>query len=246
MRYDAVLFDLFRTVILYTPAAPTAKVHEPQWRGAMAVLRPRATELLPGVEFDRFLDALVEASGEVRRARAPKYFEVPIADRYRRAIEILGIHGEKAARIGLELSELQLEAQAANSTLPDPHRELLESLRGRLRVAAVSNFDDSRTMHSLLARLGLDRLFSTAVISIDFGRRKPHPSIFQEALRRIDAVPQRTLFVGDSINEDIGGALAVGMDAAWVDRKGLGAKEGGPVPTYVIRELGEVAGILGC
>jgi putative hydrolase of the HAD superfamily len=244
MRYDAVLFDLFRTVIIYTPAAPTAKVHEPQWRAAMAVLRPRAAELLPEVEFDRFLDAVVEASAEVRRARAPEYLEVPIADRYRRAIEILGYRGEKAASIGRELSQLQLEAQAANSTLPPSHRELLESLRGRFRVAAVSNFDDSQTMRSLLARLGLDRLFSTAVISIDFGRRKPHPTIFEEALRRIDASPQRTLFVGDSLNEDIGGAQSVGMDAAWIDRQGKGVKEEGPVPTYVIRELGEVAELL--
>jgi HAD superfamily hydrolase (TIGR01549 family) len=244
MRYDAVLFDLFRTVIVYTPAAPTAKVREPHWRTAMGALRPRAADLLPGVEFDRFLDALVAVSEEIRRARPPEYLEVPIAERYRRALERLECHGTQAEAIARELSGLQLEVQAANSTLPAAHRELLESLRGRFRLATVSNFDHAATVHSLLARLGLDRLFSAAVISIEFGRRKPHPTIFREALRRIDSVPQRTLFVGDSLTEDVAGAQSVGLDAAWIDRHGRGVRKGRPMPTYVIRELGEVAKLL--
>jgi putative hydrolase of the HAD superfamily len=244
MPYDAVLFDLFRTVIVYTPAAPTAKVHEPHWRAAMGALRPRAAQLLPGIEFDRFLDALVAASEEIGRARAPEYLEVPIAERYRRAVERLGAQACNAEAVARELSDLQLSLQSASSILPPAHRELLESLGGRFRLAAVSNFDHSETVHALLARLGLDRLFPAVVVSMEFGRRKPHPAIFREGLRRIGAAPERSLFVGDSLSEDVAGAQSVGMDTAWIDGEGKGVKEGATVPTYVVRELAAVAGLL--
>jgi putative hydrolase of the HAD superfamily len=82
------------------------------------------------------------------------------------------------------------------------------------------------------------------LISIEFGRRKPHPLIFNEALRRLGARPEEALFIGDSLSEDIAGAQSVGMDTAWVNRSGNAPREGAARPTYVISELGGVRGIL--
>jgi putative hydrolase of the HAD superfamily len=245
MPYQAVLFDLFRTIVVYTAAAPTGKVREPQWRSAMEVLRPRAAQLLPGVDFERFLDSLVAASAEIARTRAPQHLEVAIEERYRRAMARLGAGAEQSVAAAHELSALQLAAQAANSTLPPAHRALLESLAGRFRIAVVSNFDHTRTVHDLLARLGVDRLFSAVVVSMEIGRRKPHPEIFRAALRRLATPAERALFVGDSLQDDIGGARSVGMDSVWVDRRGSGVPERGPKPTFVIRELPELEQILG-
>lgn len=50
------------------------------------------------------------------------------------------------------------------------------------------------------------------------GVEKPHPAIFREALRRAALAPAEVLHVGDQIRSDVGGARAIGMRAALLDR----------------------------
>jgi 2-haloacid dehalogenase/putative hydrolase of the HAD superfamily len=49
--------------------------------------------------------------------------------------------------------------------------------------------------------------------------RKPHPSIFKLAVRRLELDPGEILFVGDHLSDDVAGAHGVGIPAAWVNRK---------------------------
>jgi putative hydrolase of the HAD superfamily len=108
----------------------------------------------------------------------------------------------------------------------------------------VSNFDHSATAQALLARHGLDEVLTTAVVSIDFGRRKPHPAIFLEAVRRLDATPAMALFVGDSLGDDVNGARAAGIDSAWINWSAAPLPADGPQPTYTIRALTELRRVL--
>lgn len=243
MRYPVLLFDLFRTILTFTPKAPTGQVKEPGWRAAMAGLRGRAGPLLGNVEFDFFLDALYDVSVAIAKARPPEHREVPIEERYARALARLGCEGPAAADIATRLAHLQLEAQAANTELPSAHAALLRDLARQHRLGVVSNFDHSATAHALLEHHGLVPLLSTAVISIDVGRRKPHPEIFQEALRRLDAAPESALFIGDSLGDDVAGARAAGIDSAWINWDGAPAPEG-PQPTFVLRNLIELRGVV--
>ena len=47
---------------------------------------------------------------------------------------------------------------------------------------------------------------------------KPHPSIFQAALRLVDVPASEAVMVGDSVSQDIEGALRAGMRAVLVYR----------------------------
>jgi putative hydrolase of the HAD superfamily len=87
-------------------------------------------------------------------------------------------------------------------------------------------------------------VLTTAVVSIDFGRRKPHPAIFLEAVRRLDATPATALFVGDSLGDDVGGARAAGLDSVWINWSGAPPPADAPQPTYTIRALTELRGVL--
>jgi HAD superfamily hydrolase (TIGR01509 family) len=237
MRYPFLLFDLFRTVLMFTPQAPTGQVKEPNWRAAMGALRGRAAPLLGDIEFDFFLDALYDVSVALAKARAPEHFEVPIEERYARALARLGCEGTAAADTAARLAHLQLDAQAANTEFPAAHGILLRDLARTRRLAVVSNFDHSATAHALLAHHGLDQVLATAVISIDFGRRKPHPAIFQEALHRLGASPDAALFIGDSLADDVAGARQAGVDSAWINWSGTAAPAEGPQPTFTLRTL---------
>lgn len=95
----------------------------------------------------------------------------------------------------------------------------LEKLRARgLRLGLVSNWDDR--LPSLLANLRLARFFDAVEYSSGCGFEKPHPKIFQRCLAALDVLPEHALHVGDSAVEDVEGALAVGMRAIRIDRRG--------------------------
>ena len=52
-----------------------------------------------------------------------------------------------------------------------------------------------------------------------FGKKKPHPSIFEFVLGRLDVPPALAAMVGDSIDDDVEGAAALGMRAFLLDRE---------------------------
>jgi HAD superfamily hydrolase (TIGR01549 family) len=244
MRYPVLLFDLFRTIVRFTRHAPTGQVKEATWRPAMNELRGRAQTLLGEVDFGFFLDALYDASLAVAKARAPEHRETPIEERYARALARLGLEGPDAVATAARLAQLQLDAQIANTELPTAHAALLRELAATRRLAVISNFDHGPTAHALLERVGLTPLLTTAVISIDVNRRKPHPGIFQEALRRLDAAPSDALMIGDSLGDDVAGATSAGIDTAWVNWDGMARPEGSVAPTYELRELVQLRELL--
>ncbi len=90
---------------------------------------------------------------------------------------------------------------------------LLESLRERgLKLGLVSNaFDPPSLLHGDLERTGLAERLDFAVFSSEVGLRKPHAAIFERALGALQVEPERTLFVGDRLYEDVHGAGSLGM-----------------------------------
>jgi putative hydrolase of the HAD superfamily len=49
------------------------------------------------------------------------------------------------------------------------------------------------------------------ISSADFGLRKPHPAIYVAGCRALAVRPERSLYVGDRIREDVRGPKAAGL-----------------------------------
>ncbi len=93
---------------------------------------------------------------------------------------------------------------------------VLEELRrAELRIAVVSN--GIRDLRAFVAHHRLD--VDAIVDSRSHGRVKPHPTIFQAALALLAVAPEDAVMVGDSLEEDIDGARALGMRAILIDRE---------------------------
>lgn len=92
------------------------------------------------------------------------------------------------------------------------------------RLAVVSNWDVS--LHDVLERTGLRRLVDAVVISAELGVAKPDPAIFYAALERLGADAAGAVHVGDSLDADVAGARAAGLEAVLVVRNGAVAPEG--------------------
>jgi putative hydrolase of the HAD superfamily len=95
---------------------------------------------------------------------------------------------------------------------------VLGELRGRgLKLGLVSN--TGRDLDAFVTHHHLD--VDAAIGSGAFGRTKPHPAIFRAVLERIGVEPEDAAMVGDSIEDDVDGAHAAGIERAFLlDREG--------------------------
>jgi putative hydrolase of the HAD superfamily len=92
---------------------------------------------------------------------------------------------------------------------------VLEELRtAELRLGLVSN--GIRDLHEFVAHHRLD--VDAIVGSRAHGYVKPHPTIFRAALQQLEVEPAAAVMVGDSLEEDVDGARALGMRAILIDR----------------------------
>jgi putative hydrolase of the HAD superfamily len=98
------------------------------------------------------------------------------------------------------------------------------SLLGGFRLGVITNGDGVQ-QRSKLTALGLTEAFEVVVCSGDVGFAKPDRRIFEVAADRLSLAPDRCLFVGDRRESDALGALAAGMSAVWLNRKGQPAPD---------------------
>jgi putative hydrolase of the HAD superfamily len=93
---------------------------------------------------------------------------------------------------------------------------VLEDLRAHgLKLGLVSNGIRDLTAFVTHHKLEVDAI----VDSRTHGYVKPHPTIFLAALDRLRIEPAEAVMVGDSIEEDVEGARALGMHAILLDRE---------------------------
>jgi putative hydrolase of the HAD superfamily len=111
--------------------------------------------------------------------------------------------------------------------------------RGR-RLIVVSNWDVS--LYEVLERAGVGALLDGILTSAEFGERKPSPSIFERALELAGVPAGAAVHVGDSLEEDVAGARAAGIEAVLLVRPGssVGSTSSVPPGVRVIRSLREL------
>jgi HAD superfamily hydrolase (TIGR01509 family) len=113
----------------------------------------------------------------------------------------------------------------------------LSALRSAgLRIGLISN--SARDVREFARHHGLD--VDAGISSFHHGRTKPHESIFRAVLELLGVDPAEAAMVGDTIADDIEGALALGMRAILVDREGRQ-----PDFTPRVESLNELAPLLG-
>jgi FMN phosphatase YigB (HAD superfamily) len=243
--YRGVLFDLFGTLITFDPQRlPELDSGSERVRTTVAGLAAHLAEWVPGVSPAEFWQALLSVSDEMARARAYDHVELPSRERFRRALERVGCEDEGQAEAAVHLSRAHMALIVESTVLPPAHAALLAELRPRYRLGLVSNFDDTSAAYDILLRHGIAPHLDTVVVSEALGLRKPHPAVLRAGIRGLGLGPAEVLLVGDSWGEDIAGARAARLDAAWIDLHGRGVPDGQLRPRYVLGALPELAALL--
>jgi putative hydrolase of the HAD superfamily len=102
---------------------------------------------------------------------------------------------------------------ALNVRLIDGVADMLAALSASgmpLGVVSNSSFAGS-VLERELARQGIRERFRFVISSADYIVRKPHPVIFEIALRRLGVEPDQAWFAGDNVTYDIEGAAGAGI-----------------------------------
>jgi len=191
-RYDAVIFDLFGTLIHTVPpddygamlgeVAGALGVHSDAFTKAWrATIDERESGLFGGI--DEILAKTAAAAG-----RAASSGEVTDAKQRWLAIAAGWLAPREEARATLEA----IRATGA-------------------KVGLLSNC--SAEIPPLWPAAGLADLFDHVVFSCNVGAMKPHPSVYEAASGPLGVKPERCMFVGDGGARELTGASAVGMEA---------------------------------
>lgn len=114
-----------------------------------------------------------------------------------------------------------IDAFIEDSRMEDYVPSVLARLKERYKLGMVSNFAHAPSLRRILHHFRLPEFFDAIVISGELGLRKPHPRIFEEALRALEAKAEEAVFVGDSLKADIYGAKTVGLKTVLVENVGL-------------------------
>ena len=104
--------------------------------------------------------------------------------------------------------------------------ELLCAIAERYQIAVISNADGG--IEDVLQKCGIAHCFRTITDSGLVGVEKPHPEIFRQALKSMNAVPEASLYVGDVYSVDYLGATGAGMQAILMDVPGAYREKGVP------------------
>jgi HAD superfamily hydrolase (TIGR01509 family) len=105
-------------------------------------------------------------------------------------------------------------------------REALRRIGEKYTIAVISNADGR--IAELLAGCGIADCFRTITDSGIVGCEKPHPVIFESALRATGAKADESLYVGDVYSVDFRGATQAGMRAVLFDVCGAYRDKGLP------------------
>ncbi len=99
-------------------------------------------------------------------------------------------------------------------------RHVLSSLKERGYMLGVISNNLEGQIQSKLQALELDQYFDTVTYSQEAGASKPDPVIFRLALKRCGFAAKQCVHVGDNYEQDVIGALNVGINPVLIDRKG--------------------------
>jgi putative hydrolase of the HAD superfamily len=93
----------------------------------------------------------------------------------------------------------------------------LSELAAAYRLSILSNTHYPALIHDNLTRMEAKPYFNYIVTSVEYGWRKPHPSIFQHLLTILAVPAQDVLYIGDTYSDDYEGARSAGMRAILID-----------------------------
>ena len=207
----AVFFDLYNTLAGFRPS---------RYEIQSEALADFGISVTPeGILRGYYLaDAFMSEQNATKPVRSLDRDEqrVFFAEYERRVLRGAGVEvsQEQAWQIWRRIRKIDYGLALFNDTIP----ALNVCRQMGLTVGLISNMNQSGD--ELADSMGLLPYIDFSITSHEVGAEKPNPLIFERALERAEAQPERAVHVGDQITSDIAGAVNAGINAVLLDRDG--------------------------
>lgn len=186
-----------------------------------------------------------EINRNQRRSSGEEFPEFDVVALFREIIERYGTDDtfampkEKLRFLPQFLAEVYRAASRFKLQLYPDVREVLSSLRGRYRMAALS---DGQSVWALpeLREVGLLEYFECFLISSDLGYRKPDPRMFEKILERMELAASEVLFIGNDMYRDVFGARRLGIKTVFFRSNQGEQRNMGAEPDYIIDHFAQL------
>ena len=190
MRYKAVVFDLFETLIT-------------EWGHKKYTKREMCADL--GVDKAAF-DPFWEEKEEERYIG-----KISFEDSILYACEQCGKKPEQEIFEKVIAERVRTKAECFRFIQPELF-QLLKALREQgLKTAILSNCSSEEV--TVIRESELYQYFDEVILSFEVGMKKPDACIYEEALRRLGIMPDECVFVGDGGSRELEGAKSAGIKA---------------------------------
>jgi YjjG family noncanonical pyrimidine nucleotidase len=223
-RYAAILFDLDDTLLDFgrCETAAFAEAHESAHLACPVEEAQHEYRIINLELWGRY------RAGEISAA------EVRVR-RFHLLLERFG--GDPGRAAGM--AELYIESLGRQCHEVEGCRPLLDSLHGRIPLGIVTNgFRD--VQHRRIAAAELTPYFDVVVTSEEAGAAKPSPLPFRMAMEAIAGLQGPVLYVGDSPEADVAGALGAGLEACWLAPADSPYPDRLAPPTFRVPSLAEL------
>lgn len=236
MRVEAVLFDLFDTLVLlesdevfYTPCL--RRLHEFLAREGINI---------PFEDYRRvYFEVRDRLYAETEKNLEEPHFNVRVSQTlqqfgYDFDVSNPLVTGATMAFANELMHYMHLDVDTV---------DVLRKLHGKYRLGLVSNFAIPECAWKFLDKFGLKGFFDVVLFSGEINKRKPNPEIFRRALNGLGVDASRAVFVGDMIGLDVKGAKNVGIRAVLIERRPI-ERIMDVKPDKVIGSLSELLAVL--
>ncbi len=229
----AVFFDMYNTLICYNPPREESQAKALQKYGFE--LEP-AVLSLPIIAADEYF---YEENARLPLAKRTDEEKVKLWSQYEMIfLKEAGITPTKELISSMleEMQNFKYDMVLYDDVLP-----ALKAIKDMgLTIGLISNVDKDIT--EMLEKLKLNSLLEVIVTSQEIGFTKPHPEIFEAAIKKAGINADEAIYVGDQYKIDVLGANDVGMSGILLDRMDYYKNDGIKEPR--IFDLNQLVGLL--
>ncbi len=229
MKLKAVFFDLDNTLLDHSKTEMEAK------REIYKMYR----EVFEDVTFEEFHDVYVKHNNKLWHLLTEEKITKDYLrlHRVKDSLEELNLNSEKS----LEISYKYIEVYSQGFHMIDGALEVLEEVKEKFPLGIITN-GFAEVQKIKLEKTGLAKYFQSIVCSEDVGRMKPHPSIFDFAVKSLNSTAEESIYIGDNYLADIVGGRDFGMKTVYFNYHNNELKD--CVADFEIKDIKEILNIL--
>lgn len=246
MNIDTVLFDMGGTIedIHYDRGLRLKAFPK-----ILAILADEGI-VLPGDDHET-LDMILARNAEYKAWSEKTKIESPAEAIWTEwNLRDFSIPADKVSKIAENLAYTWETSFFTRKMRPDAVATLSALSERGYRLGVISNTSSRTQVFRTLDEYGIADYFECVILSSIEGLRKPHPAIFEAALKAMGSTAPSTAYVGDTLSRDVIGAKRAGYALAFQITSFLTAGSdakvapGSAKPDYAVERLSDIVSIL--